>query len=93
MDHFLSVSFKYKENPFKYDYENKVPTNDTIKLNKNEQQMLNLIINNNKITREEIAIKTSLSDRTISRVIKHLQDEKVILREGSKKTGCWKILK
>ena len=67
--------------------------NGTLKLNKNEQQILDLIINNNKITREEIATKTKLSDRTISRAIRHLQDEKVILREGSKKTGHWKILK
>ena len=52
--------------------------NDTIRLTKNEQEIVN---------------KTKLSDRTISRAIKHLQDEKIILREGSKKTGYWKVLK
>ncbi len=101
MEHFLRVSFKYKENPFRYDSKDKVSANDTIndtlkdtiKLTKNEQKILNLIINNNKITREEIVKETKLSDRTISRSIKHLQDEKIILREGSKKTGYWKILK
>lgn len=101
MDHFLRVSFKYKENPFEYDSKNKVSANDTlndtlkgtIKLTKNEQQILNLIINNKQITREEIVNKTNLSDRTISRAIKHLQEENIILREGSKKTGYWKILK
>ena len=101
MDHFLRVSFKYKENPFEYDSKNKVSTDDTIndtlngtiKLTKNEQQILNLIINNNQITREEIVNETNLSDRTISRAIKHLQEENIILREGSKKTGYWKILK
>ncbi len=101
MEHFLRVSFKYKENPFEYDSKNKVSTDDTIndtlngtiKLTKNEQQILNLIINNNQITREEIVNETNLSDRTISRAIKHLQEENIILREGSKKTGYWKILK
>ena len=101
MEHFLRVTFKYRENPFKYNSKNNVSADDTLndtingtlKLNKNEQQILDLIINNNKITREEIATKTKLSDRTISRAIRHLQDEKVILREGSKKTGHWKILK
>lgn len=101
MEHFLRVTFKYRENPFKYDSENKMPTNDTIndtlkdtiKLTKNEQQILNLIKNNNSITREEIVNKTKLSDRTISRVIKHLQEENIISREGSKKTGYWKIQK
>ena len=99
MEHFLRVSFKYKENPFEYDSKNKVSANDTIngtlkgtiKLTKNEQQILNLIINNNQITREEIVDKTSLSDRTISRAIKHLQEIKIIEREGSKKTGYWKV--
>ena len=99
MEHFLRVSFKYKENPF--EYENKMSVNDTIsdtlkytiKLTKNEQQILSLIIKNNKITREEIVNQTNLSDRTVSRIIKNLQDKKLILREGSKKTGSWKILK
>ena len=101
MEHFLRVSFKYKENPFEYDSKNKVSTDDTIndtskdttKLTKNEQQILSLIISNNQITREEIVNETKLSDRTISRAIKHLQDENFILREGSKKTGYWKVLK
>ncbi len=101
MEHFLRVTFKYRENPFKYNSKNNVSADDTIndtingtlKLSKNEQQILDLIINNNKITREEIATITKLSDRTISRAIRHLQDEKLILREGSKKTGYWKILK
>ena len=30
MEHFLRVSFKYKENPFEYDSKNKVSTDDTI---------------------------------------------------------------
>ena len=99
MEHFLRVSFKYKETPF--EYENKMSVNDTIsdtlkytiKLTKNEQQILSLIIKNNKTTREEIVNQTNLSDRTVSRIIKNLQDKKLILREGSKKTGSWKILK
>ena len=101
MEHFLRVSFKYKENPFEYAVKNKVSANDTIndtlkdtiKLTKNEQEILSLIVNNNQITREEIVKELRLSDRTVSRAIKHLQDEKIILREGSKKTGYWKILK
>lgn len=61
-------------------------------MTENEKQILNLIIKNNKITREEIVNQTNLSDRTILRAIRHLQDEKLILREGSKKIGNWKIL-
>ena len=101
MEHFLRVSFKYKENPFEYAIKNNVSANDTIndtlkdtiKLTKNEKEILSLIVNNNQITRKEIVKELRLSDRTVSRAIKHLQDEKIILREGSKKTGYWKILK
>lgn len=101
MEHFLRVSFKYKENPFEYAIKNNVSANDTIndtlkdtiKLTKNEKEILSLIVNNNQITREEIVNELRLSDRTVSRAIKHLQDEKVIFREGSKKKGYWKILK
>lgn len=101
MEHFLRVSFKYKENPFEYAIKNNVSANDTIndtlkdtiKLTKNEKEILSLIVNNNQITREGIVNELRLSDRTVSRAIKHLQDEKVIFREGSKKKGYWKILK
>lgn len=101
MEHFLRVSFKYKENPFEYAIKNNVSANDTIndtlkdtiKLTKNEKEILSLIVNNNQITREGIVNELKLSDRTVSRAIKHLQDEKVIFREGSKKKGYWKILK
>ena len=101
MEHFLRVSFKYKENPFEYVIKNKVSANDTINdtlkdtinLTKNEKEILSLIVTNNQITREGIVNELRLSDRTVSRAIKHLQDEKVILREGSKKKGYWKILK
>lgn len=58
--------------------------NDTLKLTKKEQQIFSLIVNNNKITRKGIVNQTNLSDRTISRIIKNLQDKKLILREDSK---------
>lgn len=101
MDHFLRVSFEYKENPFEYYSKNKVSANDTIndtlndtiKLTENERKILNLIRKNNQITRKELVKQTKLSDRTVSRAIKHLQDENILIREGSKKTGKWKILK
>ena len=47
---------------FEYETKNKVSTNDTlndtIRLTKNEQEILNLIVNNKQITREEIVNKT-----------------------------------
>ena len=43
-------------------------------------------------TRESLIISTELSDRTVSRGIKSLQEKGFIRREGSKKTGYWEII-
>ena len=67
-------------------------TNDTLKLSENNKKVLKEIKANNSITREELKIKIGLSDRTISRNIKELQNKQIIKREGSKKAGYWKIL-
>ena len=67
-------------------------TNDTLKLRENNKKVLKEIKANNSITREELKIKIGLSDRTISRNIKELQNKQIIKREGSKKAGYWKIL-
>ncbi len=46
-----------------------------------------------EITRQEMIGLLNVSDRTISRVLKQLKDQGRIMREGSKKTGKWIILK
>ena len=43
MEHFLRVSFRYKENPFEYDTDNK-QKND--KINDKEKQILSVLMNN-----------------------------------------------
>lgn len=52
---------------------------------------VNLINLNPKITLEEIAEKLNKSKRTISRVVKKLQDDGVISRIGSDKAGYWQV--
>ena len=59
MEHFLRVSFKYKENPF--EYENNTPKNGAISgvindvknINNNEQIIINIIIENPNISQKE----------------------------------------
>lgn len=46
-----------------------------------------------EITRQEMMGILKVSDRTISRALKRLQDLHVITREGSRKNGRWIILK
>lgn len=58
---------------------------------------LNLILNEikdkNSVTQKELSDKTGMSLRTIKRNIDMLKEKGYIEREGSKKTGYWKILK
>lgn len=66
--------------------------NDTIKTTKSESKVLKQIEKNNEITREQLVANTNLSDSTVARALKTLQEKGIIEREGSKKIGFWKIL-
>lgn len=55
--------------------------------------ILDLIRQDGGIGINDIATKLNKSRATISRAIKKLKDDGVLVREGSKKTGRWKILK
>ena len=63
------------------------------------QQTLNmyktivLILDNNKITADEIAGKLQLTKRSIENYISKLKEKRYIERVRSDKTGYWKILK
>ncbi len=89
MDHFLRVSFKYKENPFEYETNNK-QKND--KINDKEKQILSLLMNNLNYTIPEISKITKILTATISRCLKQLQYKKIIERVGSNKSEYWKII-
>ena len=53
--------------------------------------IVNLIKRDPKITLDELALRLNKSRRTITRYIKKLQDEGIISRTGSDKTGYWKV--
>lgn len=58
----------------------------------NQCIILNIIRMNDKITIPEMARKTSLSERTISRELKSLRDDLgLLIRVGGRKDGHWVI--
>lgn len=65
--------------------ENIDTTNDTV------NDTVNLIKANPKITLDELALKLGKSRRTVTRIIKRLQEENIISRKGSNKTGYWEV--
>jgi predicted HTH transcriptional regulator len=99
MDHFLRVSFKYKENPF--EYENITPKNGVINgeindvknITNNEKIILNAIIKNPNISQKDISNETKIPYRTVQRLISTLKSKELIERIGSNKSGYWKISK
>ena len=54
--------------------------------------VLNEIEANPYITREKLENKYGRSSRTFQRVLDSLKEKKIIEREGSNKTGYWKII-
>ncbi len=92
---FLRVSFKYKENPFKYDQETTLKTtqeNYTI-LNETQQNIINLIKNQPSITQKEIAKKLNITRDGVKYNMNVLKKLGIVVREGSTKKGSWKVLK
>jgi len=59
----------------------------------NEQKTLALLKENNTLSAKEIANKLKITERTIQRYIKKLQEKKLIKRIGPAKGGHWEINK
>lgn len=60
-------------------------------LNENEQKVLSLIIENPKITQNEIKEQLQLARSHVQKIMKLLSDKGIIERVGSKKAGYWSI--
>ena len=69
--------------------------NDTLKdtLNSNETNLIEIIRENPKITTERLSQSLEVSIITVKRYLKKLQDNRTIMRVGSKKSGYWEIIK
>jgi ATP-dependent DNA helicase RecG len=52
---------------------------------------VNLIKANPKITIDALALKLNKSRRTVTRIIKKLQENGVVFRVGSDKAGSWRV--
>ena len=57
----------------------------------NVKLILKVISIEPKITQKNLALKTGLSERTVSREIKNLRESGIINRIGSDRSGYWKI--
>lgn len=70
-----------------------VGVNVAVNLNKNERQIIELILNDPTLTAEKLSIEINKTKRTAERYLKSLQEKGYIERNGSDKNGYWKVLK
>lgn len=61
-------------------------------LNSDEAVIMAMIKINSQISQKEMATKSGFSRSKIQRILKVLQEKKVLYREGARKNGYWKIL-
>ena len=62
-------------------------------INNQEKEIINLILENNRITIAEVASALSLSQRQAERLFSSLKNKGFITRQGSSKKGYWIVIK
>lgn len=62
-------------------------------LNTTEKKILQLLLQNPNETAESMAVNIGVTKRTVERALKKLQEKRILVRSGSKKTGRWIIIK
>lgn len=90
------VSWNYRKEAYGFFFEF-IRTNVHINVHINialtiqEETVLNIIQNNYKVSKKEIGFRIGKSEKTVQRIISSLIDKGLIEREGSNRTGYWKV--
>jgi len=102
-DNFLIVTFPFEEGYSSVGVKDgvkvgvkdgvKVGVKDGVKtdMNENQTKIVSLIHENNSITIPQMAQLSRLSVRTVQRELKVLIEKSIIVREGGRKAGVWKL--
>ncbi len=69
------------------------PINDSIKMTFMENKVLEMLKKDGTLSRKKLSEQIGCAEVTIKRAIEGLIGKEIIVREGSKKTGTWKIKK
>ena len=67
------------------------PKDDPKELTERQTLILNLVKENNRITIQEMTQKAKVSEKTIKRDIRHLQDLNLLTRTNGRKSGYWQV--
>jgi ATP-dependent DNA helicase RecG len=56
-----------------------------------ERQIIGFMLKNEKITAKKIALALALTERTVQRYLKGMQEKVMIIRLGTDRSGYWKV--
>ena len=65
---------------------------NSVKLSKTQENILKLLIENNKLTQNELKDILGINITTVARNISDLKNENIIKRVGSNKNGQWEVI-
>ena len=87
-----NVSWTFRKEAYGFFFEF-IRTNVQINVHLTEQEQIvfNLIGSNDRITKEELAVRINKSEKTVQRIISKLISNNFIERVGSNKDGFWKV--
>lgn len=90
----FKIRWIYRKDAYGFFFEFDRNTKEMILINdftKQELDIAKFIKENEKITKQELAMKIGKSEKTVQRIISKLMSKNIVLRVGSNKTGYWKI--
>jgi ATP-dependent DNA helicase RecG len=90
-DNFIKVSFKFRTPDKLANVKKRVKTN-SVKLSKTQENILKLLIENNRLTQNELKDILGINITTVARNISDLKNENIIRRVGSNKNGQWEVI-
>ena len=68
------------------------PINDPIKLTEVERKIIELVKENNKITRAQLVNRLKINESIVKRNLNKLKEKGLLKRFGTNKNGYWTIL-
>ena len=75
-----------------FNVNNDFTINFTINFTESEKKVISLIKVNNRITTSELSERLNISRRDVQTIINSLKGKNVLIRDGSRKIGYWRIL-
>jgi len=92
-----NISWNFRKEAYGFYFEfirtnGRINVSLNVSLNDNENKIIQIIQDNPRVTKSEMAATIGKSDRTVQRILTTLTDKGLIVREGSNKNGFWRVI-